>query len=1096
MSIPGNLTPLFNSGAAAGGYQIERSLRFNSADSAYLSRTPAVAGDRKKWTWAGWVKRGRLGIDSIFGLSSASISPGLGTEYIRFTSSDTIDWFAFHNGSSWTGRLTTSQVFRDPSAWMHIVYAVDLQNATSTDRLKLYVNGTIVTAFSTAAYPNTTDSTAINAAQLHELGRQSSGDYFDGYLADIHFIDGQALTPSSFTEVSATTGQLIPKAYTGSYGTNGFKLSFSDNSSNTATTLGKDTSGNGNNWTPNNLSINAGGPVSVAAASGALPVFNTTDTYGAVKGTGTRTDSLSANLQIALPLYTVITDFSPLAQATTSTTGNTALTFQTSSYKFYGGSMVSTSTGASYGTRVNFNSTISLPSGGWTVEFFAKITNISPNGNSVTVKNSSGAVLDLYHYDSLNSYLIEVYFNGTGSRISGYNTASTYLDWNHYAICYNGSTASLYINGISVGTNSSNIPTQATMFELAGIGWSGNTSYVTDFRIYSTVKYTGNFNPPTSTVNATVAAGNDSLVDTPTSISATDTGVGGVVRGNYCTWNPLASASTSTLSNGNLDAMTGTTFPGTVSATFGMSTGKWYWEITFSGSNYGPYIGIKSTAEATTSYPGQAATSYSWYSEGSSYSKKINNSISVDYSLGVGFTLGDIIGVAFDADAGSLEFYKNGTSQGVAFTSISAGTYVAAVGDGTNAGGPTLIGNFGQRAFAYQTPGTNRPAATFKALCDTNLPAPLTAKPSTVFDIVTYTGTGATQTLPNANSTPSTPLGFSPDFLWFKNRSGSNNHALFDTVRTRSAGLYADLTNAEVTSSAGSDLSSFDATGFTVGTPQNFGSPNSSGASIVAWAWDAGTSTDPSNQAGSITSQVRANVSAGFSVVTYTGNGSSGATVGHGLGVAPQMIILKGRAGTTAANHWFVWHTSLSSGYNINLNLTNAQRDTSAFLSGIVAAPSNSTTFGFTAGSSGIVNVNETSTTYVAYCFAPVVGYSSFGSYTGTSGQNFVHLGFRPKLLMIKNSSNGSYPAYTGWAMFDSSRSTYNVNTNPLWANSSQQEGLRGNGGTVTTPDFAIDLLSNGFCLRDNGASEINLSGNTYIFAAWAENPFAYARAR
>ena len=277
---------------------------------------------------------------------------------------------------------------------------------------------------------------------------------------------------------------------------------------------------------------------------------------------------------------------------------------------------------------------------------------------------------------------IVVWYSSGGRQIQSTSGAVKTNCWQHFAYVRNGTTITAYLDGISVGSATISTNFSATALSIGGLDNTSEyfTGYLSDIRIYSAAKYTSNFTPvnPTNSfylqfadnssntaatlgkdtsgnsnnwtpnnLSVTAGAGNDSLVDTPTSYG-TDTGVGGSVRGNYCTWNPLASASTSTLSNGNLDAMTGTTYPGTVSATFGMSTGKWYWEITFSGSNYGPYIGIKSTAEATTSYPGQAATSYSWYSEGSSYSKKINNSISVDYSLGVGFTLGDIIGVAFD----------------------------------------------------------------------------------------------------------------------------------------------------------------------------------------------------------------------------------------------------------------------------------------------------------------------------------------------------------------------------------------------------------------------------------------------------------------
>jgi hypothetical protein len=248
--IPGSANPLLlASAAAAGGYQIERSLRFNSADSAYLSRTPASSSNRTTWTWAGWVKRSAVssGNQRFFGIFQG----GVVQEFFVFNSGDTLRIAVIQE----TKGFTTTQVFRDPSAWYHIVVVLDTPQATASDRLKLYVNGTQVTTFSSTDYPVQNSPGDINNTYPHFISNGGGGEYFNGYMADIHFIDGQALTPSSFTEVSATTGQLIPKAYSGTYGTNGFYLQFSDNSAATASTLGKDTSGNGNNWTPNNFSV-------------------------------------------------------------------------------------------------------------------------------------------------------------------------------------------------------------------------------------------------------------------------------------------------------------------------------------------------------------------------------------------------------------------------------------------------------------------------------------------------------------------------------------------------------------------------------------------------------------------------------------------------------------------------------------------------------------------------------------------------------------------------------------------------------------------------------------------------------------------------
>lgn len=251
---------LANSNAIeSGGYNIDRSLRFRSSASAYLSRTPASAGNRQTWTWSGWIKRGTFGSQQDLFISGSNVSSNLSFQN-SFNSSDNIIIYASLSGVSNDVVLQTSAVYRDPSSWYHIIVSVDTTQATASNRVKLYVNGSQVTAFSTATYPSQNYATSTNNTVAHTIGRFTnvSANYFDGYLSEVNFIDGQALTPSSFGQTDAVTGVWTPKKYTGTYGTNGFYLNFSDNSSNTATTIGKDNSGNGNNWTPNNISVTAG----------------------------------------------------------------------------------------------------------------------------------------------------------------------------------------------------------------------------------------------------------------------------------------------------------------------------------------------------------------------------------------------------------------------------------------------------------------------------------------------------------------------------------------------------------------------------------------------------------------------------------------------------------------------------------------------------------------------------------------------------------------------------------------------------------------------------------------------------------------------
>jgi hypothetical protein len=246
-----NASPLIAAGDD--GYQIERSLRFNSPDSAYLNRTPASAGNRTTWTWSGWVKRGRLGVLQAFFCAGTSASArGL----VEFEAADTMR-VGFNDGTSWY-LASTSAVFRDPSAWYHIVVTFDLTNGTNANRVRLWVNNILQSFASTPTW--STAAQVFNNNVNHTIGSYYSpyADGFNGYLTEINFVDGQALTPSSFGETNPVTGVWGPKRYAGTYGTNGFYLKFADNSNTTAATLGKDSSGNGNNWTPNNFSVTAG----------------------------------------------------------------------------------------------------------------------------------------------------------------------------------------------------------------------------------------------------------------------------------------------------------------------------------------------------------------------------------------------------------------------------------------------------------------------------------------------------------------------------------------------------------------------------------------------------------------------------------------------------------------------------------------------------------------------------------------------------------------------------------------------------------------------------------------------------------------------
>jgi hypothetical protein len=239
-------------GSNPSGYNLTRSLRFRASASAYLNRTLS-SGNRQTWTWSGWVKRGAFATGAIF----QTYGPGgFGIQGSIEFSSDTIDFiFDYNAGSRW--RLATTAVYRDPSSWYHIVVVANTTSATSTDRLQIYVNGVRVTAFGTVNYPTQNANGTLNQAFAHGIGaRTDASAPFDGYMAEVNFIDGQALPASSFGSFSPVTGVWQPARYTGTYGTNGFYLPFTDNS--TAAALGTDFSGNSNTWTTNNISVTAG----------------------------------------------------------------------------------------------------------------------------------------------------------------------------------------------------------------------------------------------------------------------------------------------------------------------------------------------------------------------------------------------------------------------------------------------------------------------------------------------------------------------------------------------------------------------------------------------------------------------------------------------------------------------------------------------------------------------------------------------------------------------------------------------------------------------------------------------------------------------
>jgi len=640
---------------------------------------------------------------------------------------------------------------------------------------------------------------------------------------------------------------------------------------------------------------------------------------------------------------------------------------------------------------------------------------------------------------------------GVGNLFDGYMADINFIDGQALEPYYFGNNDA---NGVwkpkaytgTYGTNGfylkfSDIAT--TSGSNAGLGkdFSGNTNYWT-----------------TNNISVTSGTTYDAMKDSPTNTSAT--------VANYAVLNPVyKSASQPTISNGNLTVAPSAVNYQNAFSTIGVTSGKWYAEVVVTGTpNSANMIGVANAAQLNY-LTGTANVIGTTTGVGYGYYIYNGNKYSAGTSTAYGNSIasGDIVGIALDLDNGKIWFSKNGTWQAsgdpaagtnAAFTGIASDTW--SIGSTVYSGGVTSFNhNFGQRPFTY-TPPTG-----FVALNTYNLPTPTILQGNTVMDATLWTGTGSGITITNAG-------GFKPDLVWYKQRNGTRNHLLFDSVRGTTKYLQSNTTNAEQTDAQ--SLTSFNSNGFTLGTNGN-GATN--GETYVGWQWQAGQGSTSSNTLGNITSTVSVNATAGFSVVGWTSDGSASIkTMGHGLGVAPVMIIVRRRDSTGGT--WYVYHKSLSIPNDrfIKLNSTDGEQNP-----GNTIWSTSSTTFGFYQS-----NIAVNGNTCIGYAWAEIAGFSRFGSYTGNGSTDgpFVFTGFRPKFVMIKRTDSTE-----NWQIVDSSRDIYNVAINTLFPNLINAES----GGVQ------YDLLSNGFKVKSSTGGG-NTSGGTYIYMVFAEAPFKNSLAR
>jgi len=559
----------------------------------------------------------------------------------------------------------------------------------------------------------------------------------------------------------------------------------------------------------------------------------------------------------------------------------------------------------------------------------------------------------------------------------------------------------------------------------------------------------------------------DQMLDSPTN--------------NFPTWNPLSSIVLPTLSEGNLK--NGGENNKAMAGTFGVSTGKWYWEINvLNNSQVAPYIGVtkfsmENDPDASPNLSSTSGRSVYRFKSTPTYKNFTATSYADDSAHGLANY--GILGLALDLDNGTLKYYVNNTLYHTDSTIPSDGTTIYPFLTGTYAGGSgwnSAVSNFGQdSSFAgNKTAQGNQdgnsigdfyytPPNLFLSLCTSNL-LDVDVVPSKNFNTVAYTGTGSNQVV--------TGVGFQPDFLWLKNRSLGYGHKLFDVLRGLGSANPGSLSsNASDAEGTFNYINAVSNDGFTTVSQQY--STNNPGSAIVAWNWKANGSGS-SNTAGSINSTVSVNNDAGFSIVSYTGNGTAGATVGHGLSKAPEMWIIKNR---DASGDWVVWHKDLGN-QTKNLYLdVDAAVQTEPPPPGIATIPSN------TLVSLGtFTSYNANTQKMIMYAFHSVDGYSKIATYTGNGSADgpFVFTGFRPAFVMTKSTAAGD------WTLHDSVRDINNPLFNELNANTV---------GAENTGDADMDFTSNGFKIR-RASGQFNANNATVTYLAFAETPFKYSNAR
>jgi len=1031
---------------------IDQSLKFDDGSSTYLNRTPSSAGNRKTFTFSCWVKRSTFGEQAILD----AYSDDSNRTRLMFDASNRFQFFTRLSGAD--HNIICNAVCRDSSAWYHVVFSVDTTQSTASNRVKIYINGESQT-FTGTGFPDQNEDTFINHTVGHSIGsgNDSGGReiYFDGYLAEINMIDGTALDASSFGQTK--NGIWIPKAYSGSYGTNGFHLPFSFTEGNSVEFDG----------VGDNISWSNATQYDIATDDDfCLEFFMKAD--------------IEANWAYGFGDY-----------------NNGAWVLQLGPsgvvYFYFSGGDSNFGDMSAHITTTDWHHIAYVRDSG-THRFYV-------DGVQRGTSTSGGtAAANMAHFDvgDANTGAGGAAFKGTLSNLRFTIGAARYGSGTTFTV-----PSSTLTNDSSnvklLAFTTSTITADASTAAVSGSITVGNPVFSPDnpFSVTLGNDTSGNNNDFTSSV----LVYSDVVPDSPTN--------------NFATFNALEKHSATALSEGNLVSTSANANDWECTgSTMHVSSGKWYCEVLMTGATgtLDLIIGVARSQSfkflaGTTFYTPSSNFGY-YASVGDVYS---GGSLTGDFNVTYG--VGDIIGIAIDMDNLAVYFAKNNTyinsgnpasgssKTGLSGALLAGASYQVAVGAYQN--NVKFAVNFGQdSSFSLHTNGGSAfasdangigdffyaPPSGYLAMCTSNLPDATIIDGTDHFNTVLWTGTGSGGTRAISG------VGFSPDWVWAKNLTEAYSHTLYDSVR--GAGNDKELQSNDTAAEGDGNnnqygyLSAFDSDGFT-STSGSEGDANNlyfneSSKNYAAWNWLAGTafsasvgsiSTGP--DVPSLASSGQVNTKAGFSIVSYSGSNSA-ATFAHGLSSAPELVIIKQRNNASFwATGFAVPDWTWSSDY-IQLQ-DDAQKGADGGSTIFTAAPSS------TVVSIGGGSVTSTSgKNLIAYCFHSVEGYSKIGQYEGNNSADgtFVYTGFRPAFLLVKNLD-----AEVQWLLLDNKRDPYNV------------------GANYTSPDIPsafsavsggfYDLLSNGFKWRLGSDQLGSANANyTYVYYAVAEQPFKFSNAR